>query len=312
MWRYGYNAPLRTRAIVQSMTDTIKALYAPDTPHFANLTSLVKELNWTSLVSQTAADFLDAEGINPQWTRELVEAATRVNYAQNVDNIHALGALCSLAATGASSVKGGNYQVFEQFVRRSGASVYLNTTVTALAYDRDTALWRVSTHEQSPVPLAYRAIVLAAPYHQASIRFSPSDIAEIPPHQPYLHLHVTLLTTTSPTPNPTRFNMSSNSQVPTYIMTSYSGVRQGGSTEPDFVALAFHGQLKNMNQDEGPFLGDHSEEYVVKIFSLQRLSEEWLESMFGDMGWVLRKEVRRCPPGFHPKKYLLTIVLPPP
>ena len=81
-------------------------------------------------------------------------------------------------------------------------------------------------------------------------------------------------------------------------MTSYNGVRQGGIAEPDFVALAFHGQLKNMKQDEGPFLGDHSEEYVVKLFSLQRLSEEWLEGMFGEVGWVLRKEVCRCPAGF--------------
>lgn len=291
MWRYGYKAPLRTRALVQSATDTILTLYAPDTPPFETLGSVVEGLNWTSLVSRTTADLLDAEGINPQWTRELVEAATRVNYAQNVDSIHALEGLCSLAAMGASSVKGGNYQIFEQFLKRSGASVHLNTTVTALDYDRDTALWHVSTQEQSPVPHAYRAVVLAAPYHQASIKISP--VAEVPPPQPYVRLHVTLLTTPSKTPNPARFRMN-DSRVPTYVMTSHNGVRQGSSTEPDFVALAFHGQLKNMNREEGLFQGDHSEEYVMKIFSLRTLSEEWLESMFGKVGWVLRKEVCRC------------------
>lgn len=295
MLRYGYKAPLRTRAVVRSMTDTIKVLYAPHASQFSTLTSLVDRLNWTSLVNRTAADFLDAEGINPQWTHELVDAATRVNYAQDVDNIHALEGLCSLAATGASSVKGGNYQIFEQFVRRSGATVHLNTTVTALAYDRDTAHWYVSTNGQSPVPHAYRTIVLAAPYHQASITFSPSDIVEIPPPQPYLHLHVTLLTTMSPTPNPARFNMPNSSQVPTYIMTSHNRMHLGSGAEPDFIALAFHGQLKNMNQDEGLFKGDHGEEYVVKIFSLQKLSEEWLEGMFGEVGWVLRKEVCALP-----------------
>ncbi|KAH9926192.1 uncharacterized protein B0H18DRAFT_1006933 [Fomitopsis serialis] len=233
---------------------------------YSNLTSLVGALNWTSLTSCTAAEFLDAEDINPQWTRELVEAATRVNYAQNVDSIHALEGLCSLAATGASSVKGGNFQIFEQFLERSGASVHLNTTV---------------------ISRAYRAVVLAAPLHQAAIYISPPGFAEIPPPQPYVRLHVTLLTTPSSSHNPARFN-TNDSRVPTYIMTSYNGVRQHVSPDPDFVAMAFHGQLKNA--DGELYQGVHGEEHVVKIFSRQRLSDEWLEGMFGKVGWLLRKE----------------------
>lgn len=201
-----------------------------------------------------------------------MEAATRVNYAQNVNSIHALEGLCSLAAAGASSVKGGNYQIFEQFLERSGASVHLNTTTTALEYDRDTALWHVSTKEQSPVPHAYRAVVLAAPYHQTSIKVSPPDVVEVPPPQLYVRLHVTLLTTPSPTPSPARFH-TNDSRVPTYIMTSHNGARQDSSAEPDFVALAFHGQLKNMNREKGLFHGDHSEGYVVEYSSVRRLAQ---------------------------------------
>ncbi|KZT67749.1 FAD/NAD(P)-binding domain-containing protein [Daedalea quercina L-15889] len=287
MWRYGYKAPLRTQAIVKSMTDTIESLYGPYALRFENLTSLVEALNWTSVVGRTTAELLDAEDINPQWTRELVEAATRVNYAQNVDTMHALEGLCSLAAAGASSVKGGNYQIFEQFLKRSGAAVYLNRTVASLAYDPDTALWHLSTEDQAPVPQPYRAVVLAAPYHQASIDISPSGIAQVPPPQPYVRLHVTVLTTPSAAPNPAHFNMN-DSRVPTYIMTSHNGVRQGSSPEPDFVALAFHGQLRGADGDT--FQGIDGEEHVVKIFSRQRLSDEWLEGMFGKVGWLLRKE----------------------
>ena len=47
-----------------------------------------------------------------------------------MDKIHALEGMCSLAANGAASVKGGNWQVFEQFVAKSGAQVFLNTTVS--------------------------------------------------------------------------------------------------------------------------------------------------------------------------------------
>lgn len=269
------------------MTKSIQKLYAPDAPRFENLTSLVGALNWTSLASRTTAEFLDAEDINPQWTRELVEAATRVNYAQNVDSIHALEGLCSLAATGASSVKGGNFQIFEQFLERSGASVHLNTTVISLAYHADTALWRVSTLGLAPVPHAYRAVVLAAPLHQAAIYISPPGFADVPPPQPYVRLHVTLLTTPSSSPNPARFN-ANDSRVPTYIMTSYNGVRQHVSPDPDFVAMAFHGQLKNA--DGELYQGVYGEEHIVKIFSRQRLADEWLEDMFGNVGWLMRKE----------------------
>lgn len=53
---------------------------------------------------------------------------------KNVDDIHMLGAACSLAANGASSVKGGNWQIFEQFVKRSGATVHLKTAVRFLLF----------------------------------------------------------------------------------------------------------------------------------------------------------------------------------
>ncbi len=46
-----------------------------------------------------------------------------------MDKIHALEGLCSLAASGASSVKGGNFRIFEHFIAESKASVFLNTTV---------------------------------------------------------------------------------------------------------------------------------------------------------------------------------------
>ena len=34
-----------------------------------------------------------------------------------------------MAATGAAGIKRGNYQLFEEFLRRSQANVYLSTTV---------------------------------------------------------------------------------------------------------------------------------------------------------------------------------------
>lgn len=52
---------------------------------------------------------------------------------QNIDSIHGLEAACSLAADGGSTVKGGNWQIFEQFVERSGAQTFLKTEVEQLS-----------------------------------------------------------------------------------------------------------------------------------------------------------------------------------
>ena len=49
---------------------------------------------------------------------------------QNADYIHALEGGASMAATGASGIAGGNYQIFERFIAESGANVYLDTPVS--------------------------------------------------------------------------------------------------------------------------------------------------------------------------------------
>lgn len=115
---------------VTTMINKFLTLYSWEySSPFHNLTELVTDLEWAPLVSQTTSEYFDLQGIYRLWTREMVESATRVNYGQDVDKIHALEGLCSLAANGATSVKGGNFRLFEEFVRRSNASLHLNTTV---------------------------------------------------------------------------------------------------------------------------------------------------------------------------------------
>lgn len=46
-----------------------------------------------------------------------------------MDTIHGLGAAVSLAAAGASSVAGGNYQIFERMLADAHAEVHLRTEV---------------------------------------------------------------------------------------------------------------------------------------------------------------------------------------
>jgi prenylcysteine oxidase / farnesylcysteine lyase len=105
-------------------------------------------MGWVDLISNSTADYFVAKGVSKKYTNELIEAGTRVNYGQvsfapfliaqpphrlkqNVLDIHALEGAASLAASYASGVRGGNFQIFENFLNRSGAKVHLNTRVSS-------------------------------------------------------------------------------------------------------------------------------------------------------------------------------------
>lgn len=119
---------------------------------------------------------------------------------------------------------------------------------------------------------------MTAPFHSTGITL-PSSITEQVPEQPYVRLHVTLLTTTSPSADPAYFGLDASAKVPSMMLTTYEGARQGGK-EPEFNSLSYHGLIR-----EG--------EWAVKVFSKERLSDEWLRKMFfGKVGWVYRKTVR--------------------
>lgn len=286
IWRYGLQAPRRTEALVKTMADKFLYLYGSSAPRFDNLTGLADTLDWTPVIAQTAAEYLEAQGVDRRFTHELVDAATRVNYGQNVDSIHALEGLCSLAATDASSVKGGNFRIFEEFLRRSNASVHLNTNVLSLSHDEASGAWLLST-SMTRSALAYRAVIVAAPLHSSSLALAPETLLAPVPEQPYVHLHVTLLSTPSPTPNATYFGLGAG-KAPTEMLTTYQGVRQGTTEEPEFNSMTYHGKVQRATGEN--WEGADGDEWVVKIFSKKRISDEWLANMFGKVGWVLRKE----------------------
>ena len=207
--------------------------------------------------------------------------------------------MVSMATSGAGAVQGGNRQIFEQFVYRSGAKLLLNTTVSlfgacALRLISEITFSQVSSIKpksdssrhwvvQSTLGSSeYMAVILASPYHSSGISLPESLSSQIP-EQPYVHLHVTLLTTTSPTADPAYFGLSSSSKVPQMMLTTSRGVRNGGK-KPEFNSLSYLGAVR-----EG--------EWAVKIFSENPITDEWLQKVFfGKVGWVYRKEVGISPP----------------
>ena len=64
------------------MIDRFVTVYEPSPPRWSNITSVVNDLELPEFTAQTMAEYLDLQGIDRRFTRELVEAATRVNYGQ--------------------------------------------------------------------------------------------------------------------------------------------------------------------------------------------------------------------------------------
>jgi prenylcysteine oxidase/farnesylcysteine lyase len=126
--------------------------------------------------------------------------------------------------------------------------------------------------------IGYRAVILAAPFHPSDITVSPSIFEQIP-EQPYMHLHVTLLSTTAAHPNPEYFGMPAGSKVPRVVLTTKE--RANSSSPPEFNSLSYLDRIGE-------------EEWAVKILSDNRISDEWLDNVFqGQVKWVTRKEVSR-------------------
>ncbi|KAJ7462764.1 Prenylcysteine lyase-domain-containing protein [Mycena galericulata] len=272
LFRYGFQSPRRTQAFVDNMINKFLTLYSSGTPKWDNITDLSSSLGWSSLVSQSTVDYLRSEGVSYKFISELVEASTRVNYGQNADEIHALEGACSLAPTGASAVEGGNFQIFEQFLKHSNANVYLNTSVKSINRARS-GEWLLDTDRGSET---YKAVILAAPWHSTNIEL-PNEVSLLIPPQPYVHLHVTLFTTTLPSIPPQSFSLPASTKIPPMLLTTFEGARNGGQ-EPEFNSISYHGLIRDG-------------EWVVKIFSKARISDKWLSKIFdGKIGWVHRKE----------------------
>jgi hypothetical protein len=57
-------------------------LYTAGSPKWETISELVSDFEWTDMLSQTTSEYLDAHGVSEKYSREMVEAATRVNYGQ--------------------------------------------------------------------------------------------------------------------------------------------------------------------------------------------------------------------------------------
>ena len=124
---------------------------------------------------------------------------------------------------------------------------------------------------------------MAAPIHTSHI-FLPESLTIQVPERPYETVFTTVLATNASHPDPTYFGLKPTATAPRTILTTAG--KDG--EEPEFLSLKYHSTIQH----------DGQKEYIVRILSEEKLSDETFERLFGPeaVKWVHVHEV--CLPRF--------------
>lgn len=270
----------------------LKMYQAPYFP-FTSLSKTAYDLDLLSVTAVTGKQYLKTNGISEKFGHDIIQASTRVNYAQNLDQIHGLETMVCMATDGAMSIEGGNWQIFDGMIQASGATLLLNTSVSAIAKDASSGKYSIKTTSAQPLhppqdrpsssydeEWIYDTIVLASPLQFSNITFTP-PLSSHPPAIPYVSLHVTLFTSARRL-SPSYFNLppSSLETMPTTILTT-TLPPSSNSSLPFFSisTLALLDPPLKPDPEIDLECGTTFPEYLYKIFSPAPLSRAAINEM---------------------------------
>lgn len=270
LWKYGL-APIRTQQLMKKTVGPFLKMYAEPHFPFKDLSQTVYDIGLTEATAATGEQYLEANGITGPFGVDIIQASTRVNYAQNIDKIHGLESMVCMATDGAMSIQGGNWQIFDGMLKASGAKVLLNTSVSNVYRKSDGryAVNALSSSYPTGIDLAvYDTVVLAAPLQFAKLTLTPAPVNP-PPEIPYVNLHVTLFTSPRKL-NPQAFNLDKG--VPTTILTT---TPKTNANPTPFFSISTLRTLINPTT--------YQREYLYKIFSPAPIPTSWLHSILNPL-----------------------------
>jgi prenylcysteine oxidase/farnesylcysteine lyase len=254
-FKYGLS-PLRATRHVSSVIEKFVKIY--DVHPFENTSKLIEGLGLLEETRQTAAKGFSTAGVSKRFQEDVIQAAIRVNYAQDL-NIHGvLGCVAFVTNSPAYAVKGGNWQIFEALLKHSNATLQMQTRIKSITRRSDS--WELEAQDEKGVARkAFDYILVASPLALSNISISPPVM---PPLQPveYVDLHVTLITTWQ-RPSSKPFGK----QPPVEILTTVSE----HDVEMSLLSFSIVSKTK-------------SGEYIYKVFSTEYASEAYLSTLFDE------------------------------
>lgn len=269
---------------MQKTVATFLKLYEEPYFPFRSLSTRAFELDLAKITGVTGQQFLADNGISADFANDIVQAATRVNYASNLNGIHGLDTMVSVAPDGAMAVEGGNWRIFDHFIAASGAHLALNTSVTSIALgtkpDAQYPKYLINTKSGSgeeAVGVAFDNVILATPYQFSGIKAPSSVVQTAIDEVPYVKLHVTLFA--SPFTIDAKFlGLDPGAKVPTTVLTTYAPAEDGSSGLEGAGKTGFF-SISTLRSITNPKTG--KEEILYKIFSPSTVTPEFLSSILG-------------------------------
>jgi prenylcysteine oxidase/farnesylcysteine lyase len=281
LWKYGL-APIKTQNLMKATVGKFLKMYESPNFPFISLTDIAFEMGLLEATTVTGDNFLEANNIAILFSHDIIQASTRVNYGQNLNQIHGLETMVCMATDGAVAVEGGNWQIFAGMLQASRANVRLNTSVTHIHLNENktytvTTSSKADSEESTSTDL-FDTVVLAAPLQYSSLSISPSP-NHIPDKIPYVKLHVTLFASPHKL-SPLFFNLPPTSSTPEIVLTTLPpGYSSGGQTLDDRVGPAGFWSISTLRSITNPT--SEKKEYLYKVFSPKPLTPQFLRDILG-------------------------------
>ena len=277
VWQYGL-APIRTRYLMKQTVNKFLEMYRSPVFPFESLTKAAALVNLTEVTTATGRAFLENNAITPDFANDIIQSSTRVNYAQNLEQIHGLETMVCMATDGAVAVDGGNFQIFSNMIETAEATLLLNTSVNALSRTKN-SMWSVKSASklsgQSKAVIreeTFDAVVIAAPFQFSDISILPSSVQLLgtPEKVDYVKLHVTLLTSPHRL-SPSFFGLEPSESVPEVVLTTLPD--DNSAAESPFFSISTLRKFQNPTTSH--------DEYAYKVFSRSPLNSTFLSNLLG-------------------------------
>ncbi|OOQ86542.1 putative prenylcysteine lyase [Penicillium brasilianum] len=286
-WRYGM-APLRTQNLMKDIVGKFLRLYEEPLFPFQSLSEAAAAVGLLNATASTGDEFLAMNSIPSLFSREIIQASTRVNYGQNLGLIHGLESMVCMATDGAVSIDGGNWRIFDGAVKAAKADIRLDTTVTGIVRNDDRTI-QITSHPSAESDSAqqidetkFDEVIIAGPLQYSGISISP-PLEHIPDEIPYVKLHVTLFASPHRI-SPKYFGLDGKKdEVPETILTTLPegldlGQNPHGAGPAEFWSISTLQTVDYSAVKDG--VVQQEVHYVYKIFSPERPTAEFIAQIF--------------------------------
>lgn len=243
---------------------------------FKSLAFAAAEVGLLDSTSTPGETFLENNNISPGFSREIIQASTRVNYGQNLGLIHGLEAIVCMATDGAVSVEGGNWRIFEGMLMASGADIRLNNAVTSIDRNANGTLTLTSVaNDSNKEKHVFDEVVIAGPLQYSNLTMN-TPLQHTPDKIPYVTLHVTLFSSPHRL-SPKAFNLTEDN-LPETILTTLPKETNLGS-DRDGVGTPGFWSISTLQTVRSPANNNGEKHYVYKIFSPKRPSASFVAGL---------------------------------